>query len=492
MRHYAQTNAFLRRAFRATAAVLAIAAVAVVAVGVCVAHGIPVAATAALLSLLPLANVTVEEVRRRVGVKPPDGFADWGPAAKGLWYQANGILAAAEQGNRDLTEGEAREVQRLEAQLARTLSQSRGRRSDPDHLADEAGNGGLGARGLRDRGDGAHWVDANTGEQIRVYHADERMAGPAAEGIDLGLLVRGMVLGRWHGAEREQRAMVEGLDTSGGYTVPEPLAPYILDLARAKAVCIAAGMLTVPMTAEQLAIARVTGEASASWRVENADISDASASMTFGRWTLYARSCAVMVKMSEELVADAPNVGEIVEDTLAAAGGLALDYACLMGNGAGGQPTGIYNTEDVQELTAIGVPALDDFLDAITKIREENHEPNAVILHPTYWGLVEKLKDGEGQYIPGPPSFVALKHLASTQVPKTLVGGAESVGFVGDFTKLLLGLRQSVRIEASRHAADSTDSAFRKNQVWIRAVLRADVCPSYEKAFCLMKGLTEA
>ena len=482
MKLWTQQNRAVRRAFKAIAAVLAVAVLAVLAVAVLASKGLPVATTLGVLALLPLARVTVTELSER--------------RAKML-TDARGLVDAAEDAKRSLSPDEAgradkllADAEKLKADIERVkrleggesdLGQSRGRRAAPNDLP-----GGGGTQETASR-----WVNADSGEELRVFAPGDRMAPDvAADQLDLGLMIRGMACGKWAGADRERRALSEGLGTAGAYAVPEPLAGYILDVARAQSVCIAAGMATVQMEADTLQIARVTADPTASWRAENAEIAESEP--TFGSFKLTATSLGVFCKVSQELVADAPNVGQVVEETLAKACGLALDYACLMGTGAL-EPMGIYNDSDVQELTSIGVPDIDDFIDAVTAVREENHEPNAAVLHPTYWGLMDKMKYGDGYYVvPGPPAYANLKHLGSTQIPKTLGGGAESVGFVGDFTKLLLGVRQSVTLEASREASDSTSSAFRNVQIWIRAILRADVCISYEKAFCILRGLSES
>ena len=427
-------------------------------------------------------GVTVAELREKAAKCVGDSRAVY-EKAKGETRDLS--AEEAEQTGKLLDEAErlraeADTLARLEG-LETDMARSRGRRADPDGPGDSP----FGAPSA------TRWVDADSGRLIGVYAPDESIAGDSPDDrLDLGLLVRGMVCGKWVGAERERRALAEGVGTAGGYTVPEPLAPHILDLARARSVCIAAGMQTVPMAAESLTIARMTADPTASWRAENSEIAESEP--TFGAFLLTADSLAVVCKVSLELVADSPNIGQVVENALAQACGLGLDYAALMGTGAL-QPTGVYNDADVQELTAIAIPDMDDFVDAHTALQEENHEPTAIILHPRFWGIVNKLKDGEGHYLEFPECIRNLKRLSSTQIPLTLgVGENESVGFVGDFSKLLLGLRQAVTLEASREASDSTSSAFRNAQVWIRAMLRADVCVSYEKAFVVLRGMTTA
>jgi HK97 family phage major capsid protein len=53
----------------------------------------------------------------------------------------------------------------------------------------------------------------------------------------------------------------------------------------------------------------------------------------------------------------------------------------------------------------------------------------------------------------------------------------------------MIGYRNSMTMEISREAADSTGSAFTNAQVWIRAYLRADVQLAHPQAFNVLTGL---
>jgi HK97 family phage major capsid protein len=69
-------------------------------------------------------------------------------------------------------------------------------------------------------------------------------------------------------------------------------------------------------------------------------------------------------------------------------------------------------------------------------------------------------------------------------------GSDESLAFVGDFSHLWIGMRTEVTIEASRSAADSSSSAFRNMEVWVRGYLRADVGVVRPTHFCVLSGIT--
>jgi len=110
--------------------------------------------------------------------------------------------------------------------------------------------------------------------------------------------LRGMCTGQWDGAP-EERALSEGTLTAGGHLVPTPLSARVIDLARNATRVFQAGAVTVPMGAQTLKLARLTGEGTPAWHAENAAIS--AADMTFDAVTFTARTLTRLVTLSVEL-----------------------------------------------------------------------------------------------------------------------------------------------------------------------------------------------
>ena len=135
--------------------------------------------------------------------------------------------------------------------------------------------------------------------------------------LNLAKLLRGMATGRWDSADLEQRAMAEGTQGAGGAIVPTPLSAELIDLARNQTRVIQAGARTVPMDSQTLKIARVATDPTASWKVENATAGESSP--TVDSILLTAQLLAVYLRVSIELVEDAPNTGDIVRHIIAAA-----------------------------------------------------------------------------------------------------------------------------------------------------------------------------
>lgn len=98
---------------------------------------------------------------------------------------------------------------------------------------------------------------------------------------------------------------------------------------------------------------------------------------------------------------------------------------------------------------------------------------------PRTWGVLDRLKEATTNAPLGAPaSFESLQKLVTNQVSITRTQGSASNAtdiFLGLFPQLLIGMRTQLVLEVSRQAGDSSASAFRDLQIWLRAYLRADV-----------------
>ena len=141
---------------------------------------------------------------------------------------------------------------------------------------------------------------------------------------------------------REARAPVSRVPApSGGFTVPTIFAAPILDLAANQTRVVQAGTRVVPMSSQIVKVGRLDTDPTPSWRAEAAAIAEASA--TFGQVTLTAKSLAVHVRVSLEVLEDAnpTEFGSILGTSLARSFAVELDRAALYGSGASNQPLGL-------------------------------------------------------------------------------------------------------------------------------------------------------
>ncbi|MGD9608961.1 MAG: phage major capsid protein [Desulfovibrionaceae bacterium] len=340
--------------------------------------------------------------------------------------------------------------------------------------------------------------------EVRVLRPEDKLAdvcrrdlidGIKPEDLSLGRVLRGLVTGEWAGAEAEKRAvMAEGTSSLGGVLIPTPLAAQVIDLARNQAVVFRAGASTVPMTANTLKMCKVTGDMSASWREENAAIT--ASEMSFDSLSFTAKALAAICTISIELLEDAGNVNGLIENSIAQALALELDRAALFGSGVAPEPLGLNGVTGVQSISmgdnGAALTGYSPFTLAMQKLYEKNAVPGAFVYSPRTWAALEGLVDTTGQPLAAPASFASASKLVSNQIPNTLTQGTASNAssvFCGAWSNLMVGMRTSLTLEASRVAGAD---AFSKMQVLIRAYLRADVQVARPDHFVKIVGVIPA
>ncbi len=92
-----------------------------------------------------------------------------------------------------------------------------------------------------------------------------------------------------------------------------------------------------------------------------------------------------------------------------------------------------------------------------------------------------------------PPSFESLERYVTAQVPNTLTQGTSTTAsdaFVGDWSQFAIGMRTSIRIEATQLGADENGLGFASLSVLVRAWIRVDFAVLQPSAFVVISGLT--
>ena len=186
------------------------------------------------------------------------------------------LEAQVERLDVEIREAEAREERELRAAAA-AIGASPGTGIDPrltqgwgtPVVADMGGP--VGERiALRREERVAHWVQARGGWE----------PGDVEE-MRLGRMIQALVRGGAKGLnDTEQRALSLGVNSAGGFLTPEPLAAQMIDRIRNAARVFQAGATTVPMTVDQLSIARLTSgpNPAVAWKRGRAGLRPANAS----------------------------------------------------------------------------------------------------------------------------------------------------------------------------------------------------------------------
>lgn len=299
-------------------------------------------------------------------------------------------------------------------------------------------------------------VNPATGSAIRAYAAGDNL-GQCEPGL-LGEAVRCMLTGDTFPREFAA-ANFGGNDSDGGYLLQGSLANQVVDLARAASVSVRAGARTVIIEGSELRVARLKTDPTATWRAETVAVQ--ASSPTFDQVTLRPKVCAAIVPVSLEMLEDASNAAQVIENSLTAALGLALDQAILTGTGSGAQPLGILSNSDVNGITSVGSLAnFDDFCDAVGMIMDDNFagavSDLALIASPRDLRTLAKLKDTTNQPLNPPQWYRDLRGPFSTT---TLGTSGNTNAIVGDFSQVLIGAKPSgitIRVLESGSATDAS------------------------------------
>lgn len=408
------------------------------------------------------------------------------------------ILTKAEAEGRDLNREERASFDQLDAEIGdvdRAMAAA-GHGAEPGQLraGELVGIGqGAAARSSFSLGREQRMVDW---ERARDRRSDT-FSVEEVEAFSLGRAVRGLVSGKWDGADFERRALGEGSDATGGVLVPTSLSSAVIDRVRNRARVLEAGATLLPMDTDTVDVPRVAAGVQGAWKLENAPV--AVADPAFERVRLNAKTLAVMVKLSYELFEDmTPEASDAITREITGALALELDRVALRGTGIDPEPRGIRNTVGATIIAngANGVSlsglaagaALDFLVDGAAAVMAANFDPNAVVYASRTAATLAKARDGQGQPIQRPALIADLDELVTNQVPNNLVAGTSadtSEAYFGEWPQLLIGVRPSlgVRVKVLDQRYADTMS------IGLLAWLRADVALAHPEAFAVSTGL---
>lgn len=350
--------------------------------------------------------------------------------------------------------------------------------------------------------DTEHWIDTKSGDRVAVLGPRARLADleqkQEGELPSLGRVLRGIVLGDEARDAKaladERKALNIGTGTAGGFNVQGALAAEWIDRLRAAMVLQRAGVRTVPMDANTLTIASITGDPTVSWHGENKDLPESEPSL--GAVTLRSQTCTSLVKMSLELAQDASNIEDIVTSVLTNSMAQAIDAAGLVGvtadAGAAPQMGGIFNLANRNRVTSVGAPTSWDFvLDAMYELMLDNVPADRIgglVAHPALWKKMRKLKTGlasDNTPLTMPEEVARLPKYWTTAAPFT--SGTTAQAVLGDWGDMLMGVRKSIQVQVLREAFMGS-----KLQVGVLAYARVDFVATRAESFCTAEGITVA
>lgn len=311
--------------------------------------------------------------------------------------------------------------------------------------------------------------------------------GASPDHVGFGAFVRAMVLGPRN--ESEHRALSEGTDSAGGFTVPVLTSAEFIDRLRAKATVIRAGARTVVLETDKQKIARLLTDPTSSWKVENALTTDSDPS--FDSVTFDTQTLVSLVRVSRELIEDSLNIEQVLASAFEAVLSRELDRVALFGTGTAPEPRGVINTTGIGTISmgTNGAPisSYDTLLDALQTLQVANAaDPTAAIMAPRTSTSIAKLKDTTNQPLAKPEALRNLPFLVTSRVPiNDTQGTATNASRIvtGDFSDLMVGIRTAFRIEILRER-------YAENfQYGFLAHLRADIQLARPASFCEVRGI---
>lgn len=331
------------------------------------------------------------------------------------------------------------------------------------------------------------------GDQLQVLAPKDRFMGLSDAGRDgpqtfgFGDFVKAAV----SGTERPEirAALSEGTDSAGGYAVPTHLLRQLIDAMRAQTVVIQAGALTVPLETQRTSIARLATDPTAGWRNEAAAVAESDP--TFELVTFNARSLAVLVKISRELLDDSVNINAALTQAFAGSMAVEIDRVAMFGSGVAPQPLGLFGTTGVASVSmgtnGAQLTNYGKVLDTLLELRNNNSTgPTSLVMAPRTWRTIAGFADTTGQPLRPPADIEGIPRLVSTTVPVAQTQGSATTAsciVAGDFSQLLIGIRSELRIEILRELYAAT------HQYAFVAHLRMDVQLARPKAFSILKGV---
>lgn len=291
--------------------------------------------------------------------------------------------------------------------------------------------------------------------------------------------------------------MPSGYSTTagGGATVPEDLAPVLVDELLATSVVLEATPRVFVAEGAPLRIPRIDAlNLSSPWHAENTQITEDDP--TYGEVVLLPttlKSLKTLHRVSNELIDNAQTgIGELLATALVKRIALALDEAFLVGDGAANTVTGLANATGVQSLPAVGAPSVDDLHDAHALALGANANASRWFMHSRDLIALRKTKGSDGHYIVQPDptetgrfTLLGIPVSISTQIPTD--GGAglnESRIVLADMSQVAVGQDRQI------NAVMLAETFGHYDQIAIRVTCRFDIAPLNPEGIIVLSGVT--
>lgn len=247
-----------------------------------------------------------------------------------------------------------------------------------------------------------------------------------------------------------KNALQEGVDSEGGYLVPDEFERTLVQglndstviRANAHVITTSSGLHKIPV---------VASHGSASWIDEEGAYTESDD--VFGQVQLDAHKVGTIIKVSEELLNDAAfDLEGYIASEFARRIGDKEEEAFLTGNGTS-KPTGILNTTGGGDVGVTAASATtitaDELIDLYFSLKAPYRKNAVWVLNDSTIKVIRKLKDKNDQYLWQPalrdgdvPTILGRPYFTSAYMPEA-AAGAKTVIF-GDLSYYWIGDRQGI------------------------------------------------
>ena len=247
-----------------------------------------------------------------------------------------------------------------------------------------------------------------------------------------------------------KNALQEGVDSEGGYLVPDEYEhTLVMGLEGANVIRAHAHAFTTSNGVHKIPV--VASKGTASWIDEEGAYTESDD--VFGQEQIDAHKLGTIIKVSEELITDSVfNLEQYFTAEFARRIGSKEEEAFLVGNGVK-KPTGLLNETGGAQLgvTAASATAItaDELIDLYYSLKSPYRKNAIWILNDSTIKAIRKLKDGSGQYLWQPAikdgevnTILGKPYFTSSYAPE--IGSAAKSILFGDLNFYWIGDRQGI------------------------------------------------
>ena len=234
----------------------------------------------------------------------------------------------------------------------------------------------------------------------------------------------------------------EGVDTNGGYLVPEEYDRRLIDVLNEENIM--RGLATTITTSGEHKINLAATKPAASWIEEGGALTFGDA--TFDQILMDAYKLHVAIKITEELLYDnAFGLESYIIDQFGKAIGNAEEDAFLNGDGKH-KPTGLFTSAKVGVTTSTANISADDMINLVYSLKRPYRKNASFITNDQTLSTLRKLKDNNNAYIwqpsyqAGEPDRLLGYTLHTSAYVPTIAAGKSVIAF-GDYSYYNIGDR---------------------------------------------------